>query len=385
LIITSTADFRSAAKARLPRFLFDYIEGGAGDETTLARNERDLLDFAIRQRVLRDVSDVRLGTRLFDQDFALPLALAPVGMTGMYARRGEVQAARAACSRNVPFCLSTVSICPIEEVARETSAPIWFQLYVIRDRGFMRDLIARAKAQGASALVFTVDMPVPGARRRDAHSGLSGPRARYRRMLQAIGRPAWAWDVGVRGRPHTLGNVAPVLGPKSGLEDFMGWLAANFDPTVRWSDLEWIRETWDGPLIIKGILDPEDARDAARLGADGIVVSNHGGRQLEGAISSARALGSVVDAVGDALTVLADSGVRSGTDVVRMLALGARGVLLGRSWVYALATGGEAGVARLLDVMAHEMRTAMALAGVRDVAAIDRTILDSRAKGLAVC
>ena len=215
-------------------------------------------------------------------------------------------------------------------------------------------------------------------RRRDAHSGLSGSWAGIRRLLQAAGRPGWAWDVGIRGRPHILGNVAPVLGKASGLEDFMGWLAANFDPAVEWRDLEWIREAWDGPLIVKGILDPEDARDAVRFGADGVVVSNHGGRQLDGALSTARALPSVAEAVGDRLAVLADSGIRSGADVVRMLALGARGVLLGRAWAYALAAAGEAGVARLLDLFAAEMRTTLALAGARTIAGVDMSLLDLR-------
>jgi len=378
MIATSTSDFRRAAQRRLPRFLFDYVDGGAGAELTLGRNQADLETLAIRQRVLRDVSQVDLSCTLFSQQLALPLMLGPVGLTGMYARRGEVQAARAAADRNIPFCLSTVSVCALDEVAAASSRPIWFQLYVIRDRGFMRDLLARAKAQGVDTLVFTVDMPVPGARRRDAHSGLSGPWAGTRRLLQAAGRPGWAWDVGLRGRPHILGNVAPVLGEASGLEDFMGWLAANFDPTVQWRDLEWIREAWDGSLIIKGILDPEDARDAARLGADGIVVSNHGGRQLDGALSTARALPSVAEAVRGQLTVLADSGIRSGLDVVRMLALGAEGVLLGRAWAYALAAAGEAGVARLLDLFAAEMRTTMALAGARTIADIDSSLLDRR-------
>jgi len=378
MIATSTSDFRRAAQRRLPRFLFDYVDGGAGAELTLGRNQADLETLAIRQRVLRDVSQVDLSCTLFSQQLALPLMLGPVGLTGMYARRGEVQAARAAADRNIPFCLSTVSVCALDEVAAASSRPIWFQLYVIRDRGFMRDLLARAKAQGVDTLVFTVDMPVPGARRRDAHSGLSGPMAGMRRLLQAAGRPGWAWDVGVRGRPHILGNVAPVLGEASGLEDFMGWLAANFDPTVQWRDLEWIREAWDGSLIIKGILDPEDARDAARLGADGIVVSNHGGRQLDGALSTARALPSVAEAVRGQLTVLADSGIRSGLDVVRILALGAEGVLLGRAWAYALAAAGEAGVARLLDLFAAEMRTTMALAGARTIAEIDSSLLDRR-------
>jgi L-lactate dehydrogenase (cytochrome) len=375
MIVSSTTDFREAARRKLPRFLFDYIDGGAYAERTLGRNVSDLADIALRQRVLKDVSAGDPSTTLFGVKQALPVALAPVGLTGMYARRGECQAARAAAKKGVPFCLSTVSVCDVDEVSKASSAPIWFQLYVLRDRAFMRDLLVRAREAGATALVFTVDMPVPGARYRDAHSGMSGPNAAARRIVQAMFKPSWAWDVGVMGRPHTLGNVAPVLGENSGLEDFMGWLGANFDPSIQWKDLEWIRDLWKGPLIIKGVLDPEDAKAAADIGADGVVVSNHGGRQLDGVLSSARALPAIADAVGDRLTVLADSGVRSGLDVVRMLALGAKGVLLGRAAVYALAARGEAGVTQLLDLIEKEMRVAMALTGVRDVASIDRSIL----------
>ncbi|RRN62834.1 FMN-dependent L-lactate dehydrogenase LldD [Caulobacter sp. 602-1] len=374
-IVSSTTDFREAARRRLPRFLFDYIDGGAYAERTLARNVADLADLSLRQRVLKDVSRVSTKATLFGVEQAMPVALAPVGLTGMYARRGECQAARAAAKKGVPFCLSTVGVCDVDEVARASSAPIWFQLYVLRDRAFMRDLLARAAGAGATTLVFTVDMPVPGARYRDAHSGMSGPNAAARRLVQAMFKPDWAWDVGVMGRPHTLGNVAPVLGDNSGLEDFMGWLGANFDPSIQWKDLEWIREVWKGPLVIKGVLDPEDAKAAADIGADGIVVSNHGGRQLDGVLSSARALPAIAEAVGDRLTVLADSGVRSGLDVVRMLALGAQGVLLGRAWVYALAARGESGVTQLLDLFEKEMRVAMALTGVNSVAEIDRSIL----------
>ena len=375
MIISSTTDFREAARRRLPRFLFDYADGGAYAEETLRRNVDDLSGIALRQRVLRNVDGISLKTSLFGQELGMPVALGPVGISGMYRRRGEVQAARAANKAGLPFCLSTVSLCPLAEVAANTDGPLWFQLYVIRDRAFMRDLLATAREQGAKALVFTVDMPVPGARYRDARSGMSGPNAPLRRVLQAVFKPGWAWDVGLNGRPHTLGNLAPVLGAKSGLNDYMGWLGANFDPSICWADLDWIRQSWDGPLIIKGILDPDDAREAAAIGADGIVVSNHGGRQLDGVLSSARALPAIADAVGDRLTVLADGGVRSGLDVVRMLALGAQGVLLGRAWLYALAARGEAGVVQLLDLMAREMRVAMALTGVRKITEIDRSIL----------
>jgi L-lactate dehydrogenase (cytochrome) len=304
--------------------------------------------------------------------------LGPVGIAGMYRRRGETQAARAASKVGIPFCLSTVSLCSLAEVVQAAgSGSVWFQLYVIRDRAFMRDLLATAESAGVQALVFTVDMPVPGARYRDAHSGMSGPRAPLRRILQTLGKPAWAWDVGLHGRPHRLGNLEPVLGKASGLNDYMGWLGSNFDPSIVWKDLDWIRSSWKGPLIIKGILDPEDARAAADIGADGIVVSNHGGRQLDGVLSSARALPAIADAVGDRLTVLADSGIRSGLDVVRMLALGARGVLLGRAWLFALAARGEAGVAQLLELISREMRVAMTLTGAHSIADINRSNLAS--------
>jgi L-lactate dehydrogenase (cytochrome) len=376
VIISSTLDFREAARRRLPRFLFDYADGGANSEHTLRRNVTDLADIALRQRVLQGCGEVDLRSTLFGTQRSLPIMLGPVGIAGMFHRRGELQAARAAKAAGIPFCLSTVSICSLSEVVQAAgSAHLWFQLYVIRDRGFMRDLLATAKALGVQTLVFTVDMPVPGARYRDAHSGMSGPRAPLRRLLQALTHPAWAWDVGLRGRPHRLGNLEPVLGRASGLNDYMGWLGANFDPTILWKDLDWIRASWDGTLIIKGILDPEDARAAAELGANGIVVSNHGGRQLDGALSSTKALPAIADAVSDRLTILADSGVRSGLDVVRLLALGARGVLLGRAWLYALAASGEGGVAKLLDLMAREMRVTMTLAGVRRIADISGTNL----------
>ena len=375
MIISSTHDYRLAAKRRLPPFLFHYIDGGAYDEHTLARNVADLRDLALRQRVLKEVGEVDLSARLFGEAVSLPVALAPVGLAGMYARRGEVQAARAAASRGVPFTLSSVSVCPIEEVQPAMTRPMWFQLYVLRDRGFMKNALERAWAAGVRTLVFTVDMPVPGARYRDRHSGMSGPFAAWRRMLQAVTHPRWAWDVGLRGRPHDLGNVSAYLGHRIHLEDYIGWLGENFDPSIGWRDLAWIREYWKGSMVLKGILDPEDAREAVRFGADGIVVSNHGGRQLDGVLSSARALPAIADAVQGDLTILADSGVRSGLDVVRMLALGADGALLGRAFVYALAAAGEQGVAHLLDLIASEMKVAMTLTGARAVGEISRESL----------
>ena len=362
----SASDYRELARRRLPRFLFEYIDGGSYAEVTLRRNVADLEAVALRQRVLRDVSAIDLSTRLFGQDMRLPIALAPIGLAGMTARRGETQAARAAAKAGIPFCLSTVSACSIGEVAAASPVPFWFQLYMIRDRGFMIDLIGQAKAAGCTLLVFTVDMPLPGSRYRDLRSGLAGApglRGSMRRTMQALGKPYWAWDVGVHGRPHQLGNVAPVLGKNSGLEDFLGWMRDNFDPSVSWKDLEFIREAWPGALVIKGILDVEDARCAAALSADGIVVSNHGGRQLDGVPSTARALPPIAHAVRGQMVVLADGGVRSGLDVVRMLALGAQGVLLGRAWAYALAANGERGITHVLELVEAEMRVAMALTG----------------------
>ena len=368
MIISAPSDYREAARRKLPPFLFHYIDGGAYAERTLTRNVEDFANVALRQRVLRGVGEIDLETRLFDETLDIPVVLGPVGLTGMYARRGEVQAARAAASRGVPFTLSTVSVCAIEEVAAAVDRTMWFQLYVLRDRGFMKNALERAQAAGVRTLVFTVDMPVPGARYRDAHSGMSGPNAAVRRLAQAVAHPKWAWDVGLRGRPHDLGNVSHYLGKTTGLADYIGWLAGNFDPTISWKDLQWIRDFWEGPMIIKGILDPDDARDAVAFGADAIVVSNHGGRQLDGVLSSAKALPAIADAVKGRIRILADSGVRNGLDVVRAMALGADAVLLGRAYIYALATGGEAAVGNLLDLFAREMRVAMTLTGARTVA-----------------
>jgi L-lactate dehydrogenase (cytochrome) len=375
MIISSASDYREAARRKLPRFLFDYIDGGAYAEHTLRANSADLTGISLRQRILKNVETLSLGTTLFDQPLSMPIILAPVGLTGMFARRGEVQAAKAAQNKGIPLCLSTVSVCSIEEVVAQSQQSIWFQLYVLKDRGFMKNALERAKAAGVKNLVFTVDMPTPGARYRDAHSGMSGPFASSRRMLQAMTRPDWAFNVGLMGRPHDLGNISKYLGKAVTLEDYMGWLANNFDPSISWSDLEWIREFWKGPMIIKGILDPQDARDAVSFGADGIVVSNHGGRQLDGVLSTAKALPPIMQAVGNDLTVLVDSGIRSGLDVVRMLALGAKGVLLGRSMAYALAADGQRGVENMLDIFAKEMRVAMTLTGVTSIGQIDESTL----------
>ena len=374
----SVSDFRALAKARLPHFLFEYIDGGSYDEVTLARNVEDLLNVTLKQRVMRDVSELDLSAELFGHQWDLPVGLGPVGMAGMYGRRGEVQAAKAAVAAGVPFALSTLSVCSIREVARELARPFWLQLYMVKDRAFLEDLLRIGRDAGCSALLLTVDLPVSGSRYRDVRSGLAVPAgsgASFRRFCQAALRPNWAWDVGIHGRPHGLGNLEPVLGKNSGLEDYFGWIAKNFDPSITWADLAWVRQRWEGPIIVKGILDPEDAQAAISHGVDGIVVSNHGGRQLDGVLSSAKALPRIAEAVNQRVPILVDGGVRSGLDVVRMLALGADFVLMGRAWAYALAAGGQSGVAHMLKLVEAEMRVAMALAGCRSIREIDRSVL----------
>ena len=375
----SVSDYRALAKARLPHFLFEYLDGGSYAEVTLRRNVADLEAVALRQRVLRDVSDIDLSTELFGERWTMPVGLGPVGLSGLYARRGEVQAAKAAAAADVPFSLSTLSACAIGEVAEKAGPGFWFQLYIVKDRAFVADMIARAREAKCAAILLTVDLAVPGTRYRDYRAGLSslpGARGGSRRMAQVLQRPGWAWDVAIRGRPLTLGNLEPLLGSGAALQDLMGWVSANFDASVGWKDVEWVRSQWKGPLIIKGVLDPHDARQAAQSGADGIVVSNHGGRQLDGVISTARALPRVAEAVGGRIPVLVDGGVRSGLDVVRMLALGADFVLLGRAWAYALAAAGERGVQHVLKLIEAEMRVAIALTGHNRVSEVGRETLD---------
>jgi len=367
----NVTDYRALARARLPHFLLEYLDGGSYDEVTLRRNVEDLQTVALRQRVLRDVSSIDLTTELFGMRWDLPVGLGPVGLAGLYARRGEVQAARAAAAAHVPFTLSTVGGCSLREVAASGNAP-WYQLYFVKDRDFVERMIDRAKEAQCGALLLTVDLAVPGSRYRDTRAAGSG----VRRLAQLAARPDWLWDVGIRGRPISLGNLEDVIGKRAPLSDFQAWIHRNFDPSVSWKDVEWLRGKWSGPLIIKGILDPEDARHALESGADGIVVSNHGGRQLDGSLSSARALPGIADAVAGRLPVLVDGGVRSGLDVVRMLALGADFVLLGRAWAFALAARGEAGVAHVLRLIEAEMQVAMALTACTSIAEIDESILE---------
>jgi L-lactate dehydrogenase (cytochrome) len=367
----NVSDYRALAKARLPHFLFEYLDGGSYDEVTLRRNVEDLQSVALKQRVLRDVSNIDLTTELLGHRWSMPVGLGPVGLSGLYARRGEVQAARAAAAANVPMALSTVSGCSLREVAASGHVP-WFQLYFVKDRGFVAQMIETAKDVGSAALILTVDLAVPGSRYRDARAAGGG----LKRMAQLLARPDWLWDVGIRGRPISLGNLEPIVGKRAPLSDFQAWIHRNFDPSISWKDVEWVRSKWDGPLIIKGILDPEDARAAAESGADAMVVSNHGGRQLDGTISTSRAVPRIAEAIAGRVPVLADGGVRSGLDVVRMLALGADFVLLGRAWAYALAARGGGGVTHALKLIEAEMRVAMALTGCTRIGEIDGDVLD---------
>ena len=377
MIISAPTDYRKYAKKTLPPFLFDYIDGGANAEVTLGNNTKDLQQIALKQRVLRNVEDLDIGTEIFGQKLSMPVVLAPVGLTGMYARRGEIQALKAAKEKGIAFTMSSVSVCPIEEAIQKVeSPPLWFQLYVLKDRGFMKNVLERAIAAGVKTLVFTVDMPTPGSRYRDAHSGMSGPFAAQRRIFQAMLHPKWALDVGLLGTPHDLGNVSAYLGKPTNLADYMGWLGANFDQSIAWKDLEWIRDFWKGDIIIKGILNQDDANDAKNFGANGIVVSNHGGRQLDGVISTTRALPAIADKVKGDMKILVDSGIRSGLDVVRMLALGADVAMIGRAYIYALAADGERGVKNLLDIFAKEMKVAMTLTGVKSVSQINNDCLE---------
>lgn len=371
------ADLYQAARRSIPRFLFDYVQGGSFDELTLRRNRAALEAVNLRQRVLTGIGDIDTSTELFGQKISMPFMLAPIGMAGMLSRRGEVQAVRAARGQGVPFIMSTASVCPIDEVSA-TGIPFWFQLYMAKDRGFVVDLLGRAREAGCPVLVMTVDLPLPGPRYRDQRSGLSGPanlRGQWIRWRSIFAHPGWAVNVGLRGRPHALGNVVPLMNGRVRLKDFLRWSGQNFDPSVSWKDLEFLRAHWPGPMVIKGILDAEDAKIAADIGAEGIVVSNHGGRQLDGAPGTAQALPDIAAAVGDRLTVLADGGVQGGLDIIRMLGLGAKGVLAGRAWAYALAAGGEAGVATMLSRVAAELRTGMALTGCKTISDIGPQVL----------
>lgn len=374
----SVSDYRELARRRLPNIFFEYIDGGSYAEETLRRNVADLEAIALRQRVMRDMTQLNMSVTTLGQTLKMPVGLSPVGMAGMYARRGETQAIRAAAAAGVPFCLSTVGVCSIEEVAA-TGTPPWFQLYMLKDRGYMRELLGRAKAVGCPVLVFTVDLPLPGSRYRDIRSGFTGGTALQQMLTQAkdgMLHPAWTWDVFVNGRPHTLGSVQAAVKEGRRVTDFLAWIAKNFDRSVTWKDIDWVRESWDGPIVIKGVLDVDDARAALKAGAQGLVVSNHGGRQLDGVRSSISALPRIANAVGGDLEVYMDGGVRSGLDVLKALALGARACFVGRAWAWALGAGGQAAVEKMLDTLRAELAVAMILTGCNDVAKAGRELLD---------
>lgn len=374
----SVADYRELARRRLPKMFFEYIDGGSYAEVTLERNVADIEALALRQRVMRDMTQLDMSVEVLGQKMTMPIGLSPVGMAGMYARRGEVQAAKAAAVAGVPFCLSTVGVCSVEEVAESGKAP-WFQLYMLKDRGYMRELLARAKAAGCPVLVFTVDLPLPGARYRDVRSGFTGATGVSGAMntaWQGVTHPEWLWDVWLNGRPHSLGSVAGAIPQGRSVTDFLSWIAKNFDRSVTWKDLDFVRQVWDGPIVIKGLLDPEDARDAVRAGAQGLVVSNHGGRQLDGVRSSISALPAIVDAVGNDLEVLMDGGIRSGLDVLKALSLGTKACFIGRAWAYALGAGGRPMVAKMLGTLRAELSTAMVLTGCNAARDADKLLLD---------
>jgi L-lactate dehydrogenase (cytochrome) len=372
---TCIRDFRDEARRRIPRAIFDYADGGAYAELTLAANRQDLDALRLRQRVMVDASKRAMATTIVGQASALPLAIAPTGLTGLFHPNGEIHGARAAAAAGIPFCLSTMSICSIEDVRGAVEKPFWFQLYVMRDRGFTRSLIERAQAADCPALVVTLDLQVQGQRHRDLKSGLAiPPRLTLKNALDIATKPAWATGV-LFGKRRTFGNLTARPGGTSGLSTLSQWIAGQFDPAMTWVDIEEIRKAWPGKLILKGVLDVEDARIAAATGADAIVVSNHGGRQLDSASSTISVLGEIAQAVGDKVEVLFDGGVQSGQDVLKALALGARACLIGKAFLYALAARGEAGVREAIEIIRRELSVSMALTGVSDVADVDRRVL----------
>ena len=371
-------DYRELARRRLPRQLFDYVDGGAYEEATMRANVTDLERILLRQVVMRDVSTREQSVEVLSQQLAFPVILGPVGLGGMLASRAEVQAARAAEAAGVPFVESTVSVCSIEEVARGTSTPPWFQLYVMRDRGYAEELMARARAVHAPVLILTIDLAVVGARHRDTRNAVVGSpslRAKLLRGLDLVSHPQWIRNVPLGGKPLTFGNLEKAVPDANTPTAFRKWVDAQFDPSVTWDDIEWVRENWDGKLIVKGVLDPDDARKAVQVGVDGVVVSNHGGRQLDSVPSTSRALPAIADAVGGDVEVLADGGVRSGLDVVKLIALGARAVLIGRAWAWAVAARGEPGVRHVLKVLRSDIDVALGLTGQTSIAGVDRSAL----------
>src|SRR5277367_2903949 len=373
--MTCIEDLRQLAHRKVPRAFIDYAEAGSYAEQTLAANRADLERIKLRQRILFDVSQRTTKTTILGEPATMPLALAPIGLCGMQHGDGEILACRAARAAGIPFTLSTMSICSIEDVAAAVDKPFWFQLYVMRDRGFIRELVARAAAAKCSALVLTVDLQVLGQRHRDIKNGMTvPPEIRFGNLIDIATKPAWAWSV-LRGKRKTFGNIAGHVRGMESVTVLSKWTAEQFDPTLSWKDVEWIKSLWPGKLILKGILDVDDARIAAKTGAAAIVVSNHGGRQLDGASSSIAALAPIVDALGSDIEIMFDGGIRSGQDLARALALGARSCMSGRAYIYGLGAGGQAGVARAIEIIRDELDVTMALTGVTSIGAIGRHIL----------
>jgi L-lactate dehydrogenase (cytochrome) len=369
-VVTTIADLRDIAKRRIPRAIFEYADCGSYNEATLRANRADLDAIGLRQRVLIDVSERNVATTFVGQPATMPVAIAPTGLTGLFHRDGEIHGARAAQKFGIPFCLSTMSICSIEDVREAVEKPFWFQLYVMRDRGFAASLIERAKAAECSALVLTLDLQIQGQRHRDLKNGLSvPPTLTLANAIDIAMKPAWALSV-LRGKRRSFGNLQERVPGGDSLTTLSQWIASQFDPSLSWKDVEWVKSLWPGKLILKGVLDAEDAKIAASCGADAIVVSNHGGRQLDGARSSIDALPEVVEAADGKIEILFDGGITSGQDVLKAVALGAHGCLIGKAFLYALAAGGEAGVTQALEIIRRELDVSMALTGSRDIAEV---------------
>lgn len=373
--VTNIADLRDIARRRVPRAFFEYADRGSYDETTLRENRRAFDRLQLRQRVMQDVDHRSLATTILGEPASMPLAIAPTGMTGLQHGSGEILGARAAAAASIPFCLSTVSICSIEQVRAACDTPFWFQVYVMRDRGFTRELIRRARAAECSALMVTADLTVQGQRHREIKNGLSvPPKVTLRNLFDIASKPRWAWSV-LRAPSRSFGNLDGHIAGADSLTTLAQWIASQFDPTLTWQDLEWIRQEWPGKLIIKGILDAEDARLAVEHGVDAIVVSNHGGRQLDGAPAAIDVLPSIVDAVAGGTEVLFDSGITSGQDLIKALALGARAGLIGKAFLYGLGAHGQQGVTQAIELIRRELSVTMALTGQRDATHISRDIL----------
>ncbi|UPG87690.1 alpha-hydroxy-acid oxidizing protein [Luteibacter aegosomatis] len=373
--VTNIADLRELARRRVPRAFFEYADRGSYDEVTLRENRRAFERIRFRQRVMSDVDHRSLATTIAGQPVSMPLAIAPTGMAGLQCGSGEIRGARAAAKAGIPFCLSTVSICSIEQVRAAVETPFWFQVYVMRDRGFTRDLIRRAHAAGCSALMLTADLTVQGQRHREIKNGLTvPPKVTLRNLFDIASKPRWIWSV-LNAPSRSFGNLDGHIKGADSLTTLAQWIAAQFDPTLTWNDLEWIREIWPGKLIVKGIMDAEDARQAVAHGVDAIVVSNHGGRQLDGVPATIDVLPSIVDAVGGDIEVLFDSGITSGQDLLKALALGARAGLIGKAFLYGLGAGGEAGVTKAIEIIRRELSVSMALTGALDATRVSSDIL----------